>query len=46
MINPELMMEKDLTGLNEDEKKLKQVYCFPSFWKQGKHIVVVAFPDE
>ena len=25
---------------------MDQVYCFPSFLRQGKHIYVVAVPDE
>ena len=38
-------MDKDLENLSEEEQRNKQTYCFPSFWKQGKHIVVIGYPD-
>ncbi len=38
-------MDKDLDNLSEEEQKEKQVYCFPSFLKQGKQTVVIGYPN-
>jgi hypothetical protein len=39
-------LNKDKEYEDPSEKDMDQVYCFPSFLRQGKHIYVVAVPDE